>query len=252
MGRQRDVRREPSRRLVQEATQVAKRRIVLAALAVAGIAGPILFTVAFVVQGLLRPDYSPVAQPVSALAVGPNGWVQDVNFFVLGPLMLAYAVGLHLGVRPARAGMVGPVLLALSAAGIVLAGAVPMRQVAGGLTYEPAGHEVAAFMIFLGAGAGLMVISRRLAGDPRWRSLATFALAAGATVVVLFLAIGVLASTPDAPFYHWLGLAQRVLIAVYLPGMIVLALRLLRVASAADAVRWSTPTVGPGSEVPAD
>jgi hypothetical membrane protein len=242
MNRQREERQGPGGPPVEEATQVAERRTVLAALAVAGIAGPILFTVAFVVQGLLRPDYSPVAEPVSALAVGPNGWVQDVNFFVLGPLMLAYAVGLHLGVRPARAGMVGPALLAVSAAGIVLAGAVPMRQGAGGVTDEPAGHEVAAFMIFLGAGAGLMAISRRLAADPRWRSLAAFTLAGGATIVVLFLAIGVLASTPDAPFYRWFGLAQRVLIAVYVPCTVVLALRLLRVASTADVMRRSTPT----------
>jgi hypothetical protein len=97
-----------------------------------------------------------------------------------------------------------------------------------------------------------MAISRRLAADPRWRSLAASALAAGATIVVLFLAIGVLASTPDAPFYSWFGLAQRVLIAVYVPCTIVLALRLLRVASTTDAKRWSTSPVEPGSQVPVD
>jgi hypothetical protein len=29
-----------------------------------------------------------------------SGWVQSVNFLVLGTLMIAYAIGLHLCVRP--------------------------------------------------------------------------------------------------------------------------------------------------------
>jgi hypothetical protein len=33
---------------------------------------------------LFRPGYSHLSEPVSALAAGPNGWVQDVNFFVFG------------------------------------------------------------------------------------------------------------------------------------------------------------------------
>jgi hypothetical protein len=54
-----------------------ERRSVIAVLAVAEIIGPILFTVAFVVQGLFRLDeYSPVAEVVSALEAGPGGWVQ--------------------------------------------------------------------------------------------------------------------------------------------------------------------------------
>jgi len=87
------------------------RRAEIGLLGAAGVVGPILFTATFIVQGLLRPAYSHVAEPVSALAAGPNGWVQDVNFLVFGPLMVAYAVGLNLGLRPSRAGLIGPGLL---------------------------------------------------------------------------------------------------------------------------------------------
>jgi hypothetical protein len=54
--------------------------------------------VAAVVQGLLRPGYSFVASPVVALVAGPSGWVQDLNFVVLGAAMIAFAIGLQLGV----------------------------------------------------------------------------------------------------------------------------------------------------------
>jgi hypothetical protein len=55
---------------------------VIAGLAAAGIAGPIMFAVVALVQSLLRPEHSLVADPISALAAGPSGWVQDVNFLV--------------------------------------------------------------------------------------------------------------------------------------------------------------------------
>jgi hypothetical protein len=79
---------------------------------IAGIAGPILFTVAFAVQERFRVgDHDPVAEPVSALEAGPGGWVQQVNFVVLGLLIIAFAFGLHRGVLPSRAGLLGPALL---------------------------------------------------------------------------------------------------------------------------------------------
>jgi tetrahydromethanopterin S-methyltransferase subunit C len=92
-------------------------------------------------------------------------------------------------------------------------------------------------MSFLGAGTGLIVISQRMAGDPRWRSVATYALASGIAIVILFVATFALVIPPDAPLHSWGGLVQRVTIAVWFPCTIVLALRLLRVARAADAPR---------------
>jgi Protein of unknown function (DUF998) len=65
------------------------RRSVIATLAAAGIAGPLLFTVVAVVHSLLRSDHSLVALPISALAVRPSGWVQNLNFVICGLLFLA-------------------------------------------------------------------------------------------------------------------------------------------------------------------
>lgn len=105
-------------RPVGEATaQALQPRPVLVALAAAGIVGPVVFAVVAVVQGLLRPGYSFVAHPVVALVAGPTGWVQDINFVVLGAAMIAYAIGLHLGVHPTRWAVAGPTLFALSGIG---------------------------------------------------------------------------------------------------------------------------------------
>jgi hypothetical protein len=63
-----------------------------------------------------------VAHPVVALVAGPSGWVQDVNFVVLGAAMIAFAIGLHLSVRPTRWAVVGSALFALSGIGPLWAG----------------------------------------------------------------------------------------------------------------------------------
>jgi Protein of unknown function (DUF998) len=89
-----------------------RRRSALPALAWAGIIGPVLFTVVFLAQeALRRGEYDPVAEPVSALEAGPNGWVQRLNFLIFGLLTMAHAIGLHRGMRQVRGGWVGPALL---------------------------------------------------------------------------------------------------------------------------------------------
>ena len=209
----------------------------IAALAGAGIAGPVMFAVVALVQSLLWPEHSLVADPISALAAGPSGWVQNVNFLVFGALMIAYAIGLHLGVRPTRWAIVGLAFLVLSGVGLVWAGVFPSTDATGARWDDRVLHIVAFPMTFLGAGIGLIVMSRRMAGDPSWRSLATYALATGIAVLLLLLVGAGLLRPPGAPLHPWWGLFQWILLAVWFPCTVVLALRLLRVTRVADAPR---------------
>ncbi len=197
-----------------------------------GILGPILFTAVVLAQEALRSnEYNPVAEPVSALEAGPNGWVQQVNFIVFGVLTIGFAVGLHRGPRPTRLGIAGPALLAVSGVGAMLAGILPLREDAAGVTYDPGGHIVGGFTFFLSSAFGLIVLSRRLARDPRWRGLATYTLVAGVLAIIGFVVTGALLSLGSTPRYDGAGVAQRVLLlGVLFPCRIVLSLRLLRVA----------------------
>jgi hypothetical membrane protein len=199
----------------------------------AGIIGPILFTATFLAQeAFRRSGYDPLAEPVSALEAGPNGWVQQVNFVVFGVFTIAFALGLHRGLRPTRAGIAGPALLFLSGIGLLLAAIFPLRQDAAGAAYDPGGHIVAGFMFFMTSAVGLIVVSRRVARDPRWRSLATYTLAAGIVAVIGFLVGGGLVMPDGAPLHDWAGLYQRVLVvAVLFPCRIILSIRLLQVAT---------------------
>lgn len=214
----------------------------LAVLAWAGVAGPVVFTVAFVAQGLARRgEYSAAAETISALAAGPYGWVQDVNFVVFGVLLFAFAIGLHLGVRRSRAGVVGPAIMAWTGVGAVLAAVFPLREDAAGLTVDPTGlHRPNAVLFFLSVGVGLVVLSRRLARDPRWAGLAAYTLVTGVVAVVLFVGLPLLVLPEDGALHAWAGLYQRAVLAVWFPCLLVLALRLRRVANG-----WDGPAVGP-------
>jgi hypothetical membrane protein len=219
------------------ASEVLKRRSVIATLAAAGIAGPVMFAMVALVHSLLRQDHNLVAHPISALAAGTSGWIQNVNFLLFGLLMVAYAVGLHLGVRPSRWGVVGFAFLVLSGVGLMWGSVFPATDATGAFDEDRLLHIPGFIMTFLGAGVGLMVMSRRMAGDPRWQSVATYALATGIAMLVLILVGGGLVRPPGAPLHAWFGLFQWVLLAVWFPCTIILALRLLRVSRAADWAR---------------
>jgi hypothetical membrane protein len=198
-------------------------------LALAGLIVPAWFTTLVIVQGVLAPDYSHVALPISALAAWPRGWIQNLNFYVSGSLLAALAVGLHRGVLKTRGGVAGVALLVASGVGIVLAGVFPWKMVDGVPTETPQ-HVAAAVMSFAATAAGLIVFSRRLRADPRWRDLAAYALSSGIVILLLFVTLGWFAIEDDAPLHPWAGLLQRVVCAVWFTCTIVLAVRLRRLA----------------------
>src|SRR5262245_33178066 len=96
-----------SMQTVSAASRIGERHEATRLLAWAGIVAPVLFTAIVILQGVLQPDYSHVAMPISALAAWPYGWVQNVNFYVFGTLMVLFAFGFDAGVARTRYGWIG-------------------------------------------------------------------------------------------------------------------------------------------------
>lgn len=200
------------------------------AFALAGIIGPVWFTILVTVQGFLLADYSHVRMPISALAAWPTGWIQTLNFCVFGALAIAFAVGLHLGVRRTRLGGIGTALLIASGIGIIGAGVFPWKMVDGVPTATPA-HVAAAIPSFAATGLGFVVFSRRMRADLQWRDLSTYAMLTGIAVLVLFVIVGLFGVDDGAPLHPWAGLVQRVICAIWFACLIVLAFRLRALVS---------------------
>src|SRR5438034_7685310 len=80
--------------------------------------GPVLFVVTAFVLGIVEPDYSPVRNTISELALGSRGVFQTVNFAVCGILIAGMGVTLWRVGPPAFRGA------RYAAAAITLMGAV--------------------------------------------------------------------------------------------------------------------------------
>jgi len=213
-----------------------------ARLIVAGLVAPFPFIALVILQGVLQPGYSHVMHPISALAALPLGWIQNINFYIVGTFMIAYAIGLHSSVRPAGRAALGPALIALSGMGLILVGVFPWRQ-ENGAFIEPAGHVVGAVMSFVGASVGHIVVSRTMRRDPQWKGIASYVLASGITMLLLFFAVAY-ALEPGSPLRPWTGLLQRVLVAVWFACTFVVALRGSRMR--VSAIGRSDTTEAPG------
>ena len=177
---------------------------------------PATFTVGFVVQGLFRHDeYDPIAETVSALEAGPNGWIQQLNFFVFGILMMIFGAGLGFG-----------------AANEASADCVRSRAVVGGWPAD--GRAISAprerrrsdvrsdwiapaerrglLPEYVGRSGHLVLVSpprRPLASLTRYTLITSVALA------LLFCCAGRFRHTVPAPLQPWAGLLQRVVLAVW-------------------------------------
>src|SRR5207302_3377881 len=78
-----------------------------------GVVGPILFVIAFLVEGATRPGYNAWRHFVSQLSLSSQGWEQVVNFLVCGLLCVGFAVGLRRAIGSGRGATAGAVALAI-------------------------------------------------------------------------------------------------------------------------------------------
>ena len=215
-------------------------RTPFALLPIAGIIGAIWFTSLVIVQGILQPDYSHVAMPVSALAAWPAGWIQNINFYVTGTLMAVFTIGVHHAIQPTRYGVSGIALLLASSAGLVGAGLFPWVMV-NGVPTETKAHVFSAIVSFLCASTGLIVLSRRMGADTQWQSLGNYVLITGVTMLILFVGLGWFAIDDGTPLHPWAGLLQRVIAFIWFVCVATIAFRSLRIA------RHHPVSIRPGS-----
>jgi hypothetical membrane protein len=186
-------------------------------LALGAVAGPALFTLAWLVLGFLSPGYtlfgtliapySPISQPISGLGLGPTGAFMNTAFVLSGLVLLAGVAGIFQTVRPSGrrpAGRVSAALLALSPLGLV---------VAGSFTLEAVMPHLLGFLLATGTPvASFLTTGLFLRGIPGWRRFGTWLLLGSPLTLVLLVGF-FLTFDPAAAGANvgMAGLVQRVL-----------------------------------------
>jgi hypothetical protein len=167
-------------------------------LLIAGTAGGLVFTGVYLAEGAARAGYRAVAQPISALSLGPGGWVQQLNFVVFGVLVCLSAAGWRAALSPGRGAVAFPVLRVAAGAGLVMdglfdqdpSGGYPPGVAAGVATVHGQLHTVFAMITITALAGGCFVLAARFAVEPAWRRWAPLAAAAGVATVVFIAAFG--------------------------------------------------------------
>ena len=148
--------------------------------------GPVLFATVLLTLTTLQYDFllgigwQPLRDPSGAwpsgLALGPHGWVQDLNFVLSGSLLAVFAVGLHRGMTGGARS--GPALLTVAGVAMALLAfeTDPMDR-AGPRTLHGSVHDAAFVLFVLALVSALFLIWRRMREDTRWRGHARYTLA---------------------------------------------------------------------------
>src|SRR5215472_6798610 len=203
----------------------------------AGIVGPLLFIVVFLLEGATRPGYSAWRNFVSQLATGDLGWMQVVNFLVCGALVLAFAVGLRQAIKGSRGSVGGPVLIGLFAVALLVAGTFSTDPALGYPVGAPEVHTthglihgLAGLLAFTLLPAACFVMAWHFGAEPGARRWAVYSVVVGVVILLLFIAGNVTSTMDQQGTWHNAptGLVQRVAIISGWTWIAMVALHLLR------------------------
>ena len=199
----------------------------------AGLIAPVLFVAVFTIEGLLRSGYDPLSTYVSALSLGPRGWVQMANFILLGLLLLGFSRALAAEFPTGKASRWGLILLTAIAVLFIISGPFrmdPMGTSASQVTVHGTIHGLAGGIIFILMPITCFIYLRRFRTDPRWHGLVPWTWILGITVAVVVLVFTIISKSPalSARFAAWMGLIQRCLIIPYMVWLLIFAIGLLK------------------------
>ena len=176
---------------------------------------------------MFRGGYDPIAQPISALAVGPRGWVQTLNFALLAVSFFSFAVVLRSRLRQGAASFAAPALFVLMTTGVLVAATFPMDGTGAAPTITGRLHTVGGMLVFPWIPVVLLLLARRFGRDTEWRSTFKPTLVVGswclAAMVFFLLFVGPPSAPPRLaselrglvqrsilfPFYTWIAFVVR-------------------------------------------
>ena len=198
-------------------------------LALAAFAGPTGFALAAIAAAAAQPRYDSRREDISALAAvdARAAWIMAAGIVLLGVATLAVAAALAAGWSSRPGGRAAGAALALAGLATAAAGAMPIdcservdaacrAHIEAGLaSWHDQGHNIAIAL----AALAFSVAPLLLALAPGWSDLSRYsALTAAATLVLYAVYLA-------EPAPSWSGVLQRLLVAVPLVWMAVVAAR---------------------------
>jgi hypothetical membrane protein len=197
-------------------------------LAFCGIAAPVLMLVLWTVASLMRPGYDQLTQYGSELGTGSNAVIMNTNFVVTGLLVAAFAGGLFKKIYGGRWTKMGSILLFVFGAGEVAGGLFPCYPGCpiAAQSIAQLAHNIDAVIAFAAIALSPLFVSAGLNRDQQWKNYRSYSIVTG------ILALGLLSifSAASLGYLGFVGLFQRLFLAVPFFWIEIVATKLLRVS----------------------
>ncbi len=199
-----------------------------------GTIGSLLFTTTYLIEGITRPGYSTLQQAISALSLGPGGWVQQVNFIVFGLFVLCSAFGWYQLLKPGAGSILYPVLKVITGLGLIVDGffsqdpthGYPLGAVLTPPTLHGEIHAIFAFVTITVIALSCFVLARRFAVEPRWRGWAVYSVFTGLLTIIFIAIFGSLTGHSDiAGLFERLSTGVNSLLGLLVLGRLLLLAR---------------------------
>jgi len=199
-----------------QATNQSKHVTLLALLAIGGM---VYFLAAVVVLHFLRPEYNPIDHAVSNYAVGSFGYLMTSAFYVLAVSLFALSLSLFLSIALTNLSRIAILLLYLASSGMVVMGIFPgdAHALHPPATITGVVHWAAAGISFLSVMIAAFLLSVSFKTDERFQRFQRPCFNFAIVMVGALLLYGILA------LVGWIGIGQRVFLAVCLLWLLVLA-----------------------------
>ena len=166
-------------------------------LALGGLAGPFLFEIVVVVEEflqrgfLLSVGFDPLKSSFPSVnTLGPVGWMQTINFILVGLLIIGFAFALHFGISGGHGSIAGPVCIGLSGAALIVAGLfqTDLPVEAKPHTFHGGMHALAFVVSSLVTLVGYILLALRFRADPYWKGYGLFTVMIAVASIIAFVA----------------------------------------------------------------
>ena len=194
----------------------------------AGIIGTVVFTITFTLLGFLRSDYNPLQMYVSELSIGPQGWIQIVNFMFLGLCLMIFAVGVSKTFTEGKASRAGPILLMFIAICYFVSGPLvtdPASMFDNQMSVQGMLHGIFGAMVFALSPVCCFVFWRRFRIDSNWKHMQTWTLLASLIMAIIVILMKIAQPTTSG-LNEWAGLIQRCSLLTFYAWIFTFSLKL--------------------------
>jgi hypothetical protein len=201
-GRIETVARSTTKAIVWRTLTVGKKEVL-------AISAPVLFYLIMLVAEYLQAGYNPISDTISSLVWGTYRWLQTVNFFVFGGLLIAFVIGLRLNIKDKFKPIAGRVTLFLIGVGFVILAVCPSQSPEGIKTAQAFIHNIAVGSMAFLFPVACFLLEPGFRSDSRSGFMASYTIAAG-IIGLCLIVIGVFLLVAEISCF---GLIERLLLS---------------------------------------